>query len=202
MTSRRCRWLAGEPPRAAAPQTCCSEWPALCRCRGWGGGSGLRCAVAPLLQMHPQLQSCCTAHHFHTRLAAGGASIGCLASPLSAQRCPSGRALPASAGVQARKCSLLPQLDIACFSPAVWCRFATVEYLLPYRCPSDYEDVLCGGGTGQNTCNGDSGGCCTVVGCGTAWREPHYSRSRTAWREPHCSRLLHVRWQAAPGAAS
>lgn len=32
-----------------------------------------------------------------------------------------------------------------------------VEFLLPYRCPSDYEDVLCGGGTGQNTCNGDSG---------------------------------------------
>ncbi|KAI7837488.1 hypothetical protein COHA_008679 [Chlorella ohadii] len=37
-------------------------------------------------------------------------------------------------------------------------QFAGVEYLLPYRCPSDYDDVLCGGGTGQNTCNGDSGG--------------------------------------------
>lgn len=33
-----------------------------------------------------------------------------------------------------------------------------MEFLLPYRCPSDYDDVLCGGGTGQNTCNGDSGG--------------------------------------------
>jgi hypothetical protein len=33
-----------------------------------------------------------------------------------------------------------------------------VAYLPRGTCPPDYDDVLCAGGTGQNTCNGDSGG--------------------------------------------
>lgn len=43
-------------------------------------------------------------------------------------------------------------------SPSSSCRFGEVAYQPRYRCPRDYDDVLCGGGTGQNTCNGDSGG--------------------------------------------
>lgn len=68
---------------------------------------------------------------------------------------------------------LLPSLSTApapfSFFPLSFFRFAEVEYLPPYRCPSDYDDVLCGGGTGENTCNGDSGarprGAPVVVRC-------------------------------------
>lgn len=36
-------------------------------------------------------------------------------------------------------------------------RDADVKYLAPNQCPPDYDDVLCAGGTGENTCSGDSG---------------------------------------------
>lgn len=35
---------------------------------------------------------------------------------------------------------------------------ADVEHMAPNQCPADYNDVMCAGNTGANTCNGDSGG--------------------------------------------
>lgn len=50
---------------------------------------------------------------------------------------------------------LLLRPALPCFS--ICCRFAEVKYLPPSYCPADYDDMVCGGGTGENTCNGDSG---------------------------------------------
>ena len=91
------------------------------------------CARQPLCCWERQAQSS-VAHHIHT--------CAQLAMPTLLPYC-----------LCAHSLNLHPP-------PLVCCnRFAVVEFLLPYRCPSDYEDVLCGGGTGQNTCNGDSGAC-------------------------------------------
>lgn len=75
-------------------------------------------------------------------------------------------------------CPPLPQQcpALPCTLP-ICCRYADVKYLPASYCPPDYDDMVCGGGTGENTCNGDSGMQACVLPC---WRTAG-SRALGCW---------------------
>jgi hypothetical protein len=121
------------------------------------GWADVLCAVpCCLLCCAGHTQAVYAAHHLHTTL-----SIAC---PHSCPPRPSPHSSPlhATPRVLRPQPPTPPRTPVFHLRPALrlYCRrFAEVKYLPASYCPADYDDMVCGGGTGENTCNGDSGAC-------------------------------------------